>query len=432
MERDGAEHRDLLVEIRGAYALHDSLERWLDALTARVSAVRPEQHGAAGRILDTASGATVGDYALHIADPRVHDAFRRHRLVSEHRLDFLLESQGTTGTHSQFNDSRDRYLARMSNRFVKGGVHDMLHVTAHDGHQHWVSLGLVLRRAPEAPWSARAWRVAAGHFETGLRAQAQALALTGALAAGLDPVDRAVPEPATSTVERLRRAARAADGGAHGPATSSERAHQVWLGLLRGTWSRVDRHDHQGRRYVIAVPRNAPRADARALTPREALVAAYASDGRSDKWIGYTVDASRSTVANQLAAALEKLALPSRIALAKAFRGVAPRHVGPAACEAALSLVPASRLRAHPLAREAVVLAFDLDGVPSQLPLPALDTLTPAQRQIATLALQGLGDRDIAQRLGLSRHTVSNQLRRAYARLGVGTRVELGALIRAT
>ncbi|MCO8277661.1 LuxR C-terminal-related transcriptional regulator [Actinoplanes sp. TRM 88003] len=58
------------------------------------------------------------------------------------------------------------------------------------------------------------------------------------------------------------------------------------------------------------------------------------------------------------------------------------------------------------------------------LPLPEL--------QIATLAAQGLNNRDIAQRLFVSPRTVSSYLYRIYPWLGVTGRAQLGEVLAAS
>lgn len=52
-------------------------------------------------------------------------------------------------------------------------------------------------------------------------------------------------------------------------------------------------------------------------------------------------------------------------------------------------------------------------------------TLTPAQQRVAELAAQGLQNSEIAQRLGLSHHTVRKHLSDTYARLNIYGREEL-------
>jgi len=89
--------------------------------------------------------------------------------------------------------------------------------------------------------------------------------------------------------------------------------------------------------------------------------------------------------------------------------------------------LPVHGLAAHELPSGAVLLAFDLRRRAAADPF---DALTPGQARVARLALEGLRDEQIARALGLSRHTVSNQLRRAYATLGVNSRTELAAALR--
>ncbi|KXK63795.1 hypothetical protein AWW66_01025 [Micromonospora rosaria] len=62
-------------------------------------------------------------------------------------------------------------------------------------------------------------------------------------------------------------------------------------------------------------------------------------------------------------------------------------------------------------------------GVIHQLPL------TDREREIGTLAGQGMSNRDIAQRLTLSVRTVENHLYRINAKLGISRRTELADLL---
>jgi DNA-binding CsgD family transcriptional regulator len=59
----------------------------------------------------------------------------------------------------------------------------------------------------------------------------------------------------------------------------------------------------------------------------------------------------------------------------------------------------------------------------------ALVALTAREREVAALVVDGLGDREIAQRLYLSRHTVSQYVKRIYRKLGVDSRVALTGLL---
>ncbi|HRE89676.1 MAG TPA: helix-turn-helix transcriptional regulator [Myxococcota bacterium] len=87
--------------------------------------------------------------------------------------------------------------------------------------------------------------------------------------------------------------------------------------------------------------------------------------------------------------------------------------------------LPAHDFAVHLVEEGVAVIAFDLEPVDAS----PLEALTSGQRRVVELALRGLPDRAIAAQLGLSRHTVSNHLRRAYGRLGVASRNELCALL---
>jgi DNA-binding CsgD family transcriptional regulator len=63
------------------------------------------------------------------------------------------------------------------------------------------------------------------------------------------------------------------------------------------------------------------------------------------------------------------------------------------------------------------------------LDLPSLPVpLTPREREVASLAVQGLSNRDIAERLVVSNRTVDNHLYNLYAKLGVRNRAEMAAV----
>src|SRR6202011_4807640 len=59
----------------------------------------------------------------------------------------------------------------------------------------------------------------------------------------------------------------------------------------------------------------------------------------------------------------------------------------------------------------------------------APDPLTPREREVAMLAAGGLTSPEIADRLVLSVRTVEGYLQRAYAKLGITRRAELGSVL---
>ncbi|WP_343984511.1 AAA family ATPase [Pseudonocardia aurantiaca] len=62
-------------------------------------------------------------------------------------------------------------------------------------------------------------------------------------------------------------------------------------------------------------------------------------------------------------------------------------------------------------------------------PVDVGDRLTPQELQIARLAAAGLSNREIGERLYLSRRTISTHLYRIFPKLGVSSRADLGAVI---
>lgn len=313
--------------VRSAYEPAGSLAAWLDALTAKAAALLEGHHGAVGRVLDARTGHTVGDYAIHISGAAVRRAFEAHQAQSAHRIDFLAgDPQVRSVRRATARASADAYLLAMRRRFEAVNVHDMLHLTAYDGERYWVTLGFVTARDAATLWSPRSWAMASVHFATGLRLQRRAFDLgenlpdhAAILTDGGAFVHASGLAKEPSARERLRRAARELDAGRE-RGVDPERALTLWKGLVDGTWSVVDRHDHDGRRYIVAVPNPVSARDVRALSAREAQVAAFATEGYSEKWIAYTLGLGRTTVANHLRSALAKLGLPSPISLVGAFR----------------------------------------------------------------------------------------------------------------
>ncbi len=61
-------------------------------------------------------------------------------------------------------------------------------------------------------------------------------------------------------------------------------------------------------------------------------------------------------------------------------------------------------------------------------PATGWEALTDAERRVARLVAGGLANREVAERLFLSRYTVETHLKHAFAKLGVSSRTELAAL----
>lgn len=62
-------------------------------------------------------------------------------------------------------------------------------------------------------------------------------------------------------------------------------------------------------------------------------------------------------------------------------------------------------------------------------PSSGKDSLTPSEWRVMELVAQGAANRDVAQRLSVSPHTVNTHLRKVYAKMGVHSRAELVMLV---
>lgn len=435
----------LLELARAAYEPAESLSQWVDRMTCRAAQLRGggiEQAlwGGAGRVLDERTGQTVGDFCVHSGDPRMLRLFHDYRPHTMHRMDFLMGGAGlrSARAHVESGEAReDAALQRMHEYFMAGGLYDMLHLTAFDGNRHWVTVGIVFRAPYEREWAGRSEALAASYFAAGLQLQATAFQLSQTIHLDGDvhaPERSARPDALStkglSSRQHLRVGVRALlDGraacGAEAGATAA--AITCWQGIIERTWSLVDMHDHEGRRYLIAMRNLSTVADHRGLSAREAQVAAFVAEGCSMKWIAHTLGIAEATVSTHLNGSLTKLGLPSAMALARGFR----RYVLDLEQQGCLGLeCPTAPAIPFP-AQGLKVLRLSLNTTALSLALtassPLLERLSPRERVVVDLALVGLSDKEIAARLGRSRHTIGNQLRRAYARLGVNSRVELSA-----
>jgi two-component system response regulator DevR len=76
-----------------------------------------------------------------------------------------------------------------------------------------------------------------------------------------------------------------------------------------------------------------------------------------------------------------------------------------------------------------VVAVLELRREQPGIPPGALAPLTQREAEVAVLIAEGLADREIAQRLYLSHHTVSQYVKRIYRKLDVDGRVGLTRLL---
>ena len=65
---------------------------------------------------------------------------------------------------------------------------------------------------------------------------------------------------------------------------------------------------------------------------------------------------------------------------------------------------------------------------PRRSAVTGIESLTPAERQVALLAEAGHANREIAQHLYVTRRTVETHLTHAFAKLGISSRADLARL----
>lgn len=76
-----------------------------------------------------------------------------------------------------------------------------------------------------------------------------------------------------------------------------------------------------------------------------------------------------------------------------------------------------------------LVTVLELQREQAGISSGAVATLTPREAQVAALVVDGLADREIAEKLHLSHHTVSQYVNRIYRKLDVDSRVTLTRLL---
>jgi DNA-binding CsgD family transcriptional regulator len=85
--------------------------------------------------------------------------------------------------------------------------------------------------------------------------------------------------------------------------------------------------------------------------------------------------------------------------------------------------------RSAPLRDAGLVTVLELQPEHASIRREVLAGLTPREAEVAGLVVEGLADREIAERLILSHHTVSQHMRAIYRKLGVDSRVALTRLL---
>ncbi|HZS57963.1 MAG TPA: response regulator transcription factor [Gemmatimonadaceae bacterium] len=128
-------------------------------------------------------------------------------------------------------------------------------------------------------------------------------------------------------------------------------------------------------------------------------------------------DAAPPSYQAPVIALVDNPAMQAPAALRSGARAVLRRDASPGELVAAIEAVMSGLVALHP------------DAVPRPLSAPgAAEPLTRREREILTLLADGLGNKVIAARLGISDHTVKAHVGAIFDKLHVGTRAEAVAL----
>ena len=91
--------------------------------------------------------------------------------------------------------------------------------------------------------------------------------------------------------------------------------------------------------------------------------------------------------------------------------------------------VACSAAPATPAGDGTLITVLELQRDRSEISAETLMALAPRERDVARYVVDGLSDREIAERLFLSHHTVSQYVKRIYRKLDVSSRVALTRLL---
>lgn len=109
-------------------------------------------------------------------------------------------------------------------------------------------------------------------------------------------------------------------------------------------------------------------------------------------------------------------------------RALLPRNAGARELLAALESANAGLVSLAPELLEALVTQHVRQSVRGTVPGPATVPLSPREREILGLVAEGLGNKIVAARLGISEHTVKTHVASIFTKLGADTRAEAVAI----
>ncbi len=243
----------------------------------------------------------------------------------------------------------------------------------------------------------RRWETIGAHMTAAFQLR-RALRRRGALDQAVLTLDgRIARVPCRDPRQRLRERVAALD---HRAGSVVVRGNEpLWEPLVEGRCTLVDCFDAAGKHFVVAAanPVVEGRPDT-ALDDRERDVAQLAAVGMTNEDIADTLGLSRTAVSTALSQAMALLGVPDR---------------------ALLPLIFDDSARTHRWTVGGVELIVGVH----ELRVP--ESLTPAETEVALLAIRGLSNAAIAEQRGSSARTVANLMRRVYSKRGLSNRTEL-------
>jgi DNA-binding CsgD family transcriptional regulator len=316
----------LIRAVECAYELHGDTAEWLLRLGGALERVTPLSSGATACVawtFDLAQRGVVEDVVLLRGDPRLPFIVRQ----SNHAARADAEGPGVYGFQLGFQSTlasvaqavpETLEVARAALGAV--GAADFVLLNAVDADFRGAVIGWTVPEELSLSNHPRYARLAA-HVAAGRRLKTSLEEVEAVLAPDGRLLHAEVP--AQGAREKLREAARAIDR-ARLAGTDPDEALELWIGLVDGRWSLVDRFESDGRRFLVACRNDPRRTDPRALTATERAVLPYAAMGHPNKVIAYELGLSETAVANHVASVVQKLGLPSRAALASVLTSLFP------------------------------------------------------------------------------------------------------------
>ncbi len=413
---DEFDMKDWISLIESAYDLDGSTEHWLSGLVHSAIPMLDEGGGVTAQILSNSiAGFSVESVVVGGDGATVSHVEQAISTAHPESIERAYRSGITAATLSEVVFSHVPGAEDTFARATDGQFADSLGIVAYTGLDKVVALNTPLRLPRTmTPRERQLWMRAATHVGTGLRLRH---ALSGAdsveerVEAVLAPDAKVHHAQGTasrdSVLQKLRRAVLGMEK-ARGRLRREDpdQALSLWEGLVSGRWSLVDRFDSDGRRFIVAVRNDPELGDPRGLTLRELQVAELIGLARPAKEIGYILGISDSAVNNVVSRVRKKLGLNSRSDVAAFF---APDGLR-------------ARLVRLDLARQPLMA-----GSYGEVQAANMEGLTTAEQEVSMLLVQGASNRSIARTRHTSEHTVANQIKAIFAKLGVTNRAGLAA-----